>query len=171
MQPRHNLERKCRHANLDTVRAVLRELGAGRETVMHQIDTYFHSRAGRLKLRVIDGRRAELIWYDRPGGESIRPCTYHRVPVDDPAAVEAVLSAALGVRGAVHKSRELWLWHNVRVHLDEVQGLGTFVEFEAVLDGHDDEAISLVRLENLGLALELAPTADVAGGYADLLGL
>jgi adenylate cyclase class IV len=171
MQPRHNLERKCRHADLDAARGVLRELDAGRESVMVQIDTYFHAQTGRLKLRVIDGRRAELIWYDRPEEGSIRPCAYHRVPVLDPTAVQAALSAALGVRGVVHKTRELWLWHNVRVHLDDVQGLGTFVEFEAVLDGQHDEAISLVRLENLALALELNPAGDVAGGYADLLGL
>jgi predicted adenylyl cyclase CyaB len=169
--PRLNLERKSRHADFAAVRAVLRDLDAGRLCVEQQIDTYFHARTGRLKLRVIDARHAELIWYDRPDAGSIRASVYQRVPVDDPGSTESVLASALGVRGQVRKAREVWLWHNVRIHLDEVDGLGTFVEFEAVIDESSDEAISLVRLENLGLALELDPAGDVAGSYADLLGI
>ena len=84
--------------------------------------------------------------------------------------MHAALSNALGMRGEVRKRREVWHWHNVRVHLDEVGELGTFIEFEAVLDEESDEAISVVRLETLGRALGLDPANDVPGSYADLLG-
>ena len=51
----------------------------------------------------------------------------------DAGALKTALVAALGIRGVVHKRREIYLWHNVRIHLDEVAGLGALVEFEAVL--------------------------------------
>ncbi|MGK3856667.1 class IV adenylate cyclase, partial [Enterococcus faecium] len=82
---------------------------------------------GRLKLREIDGQAAVLIWYDRPDHDAARLSKYHLVPVADPAALKAALTDALGVRGEVRKRREIYLWHNVRIHLDEVAGLGSFL--------------------------------------------
>ena len=66
MTPRRNLERKFRCQDLDAVRGMLPAVTARREGVQLQTDTYFHARAGRLKLREIDGEPAVLIWYDRP---------------------------------------------------------------------------------------------------------
>ena len=168
---RHNLERKSRDIDLDAARRALSGMGARREGVQEQSDLYYRCPTGRLKLRRIDGTRAELIWYDRPDEEGLRTSTYRRVPVLDAGALHAALASALGVRGEVRKRREVWHWHNVRVHLDEVCGLGTFLEFEAVIDEASDEAISLVRLEEIGRALGLAEANDVTGSYADLLGM
>ena len=165
---RHNLERKSRDADLDAARRVLAGLGAMCEGTQEQRDTYFCCAAGRLKLRRIDGTLAELIWYDRPDDDGLRTSTYRRVPVPDADALHAALGSALGVRGEVRKRREVWHWHNVRIHLDEVDGLGRFLEFEAVIDEASDEAISLERLEALGRALGLDPADDVAGSYADV---
>lgn len=168
-EPRLNLERKCRCEGLGPVRDALRELSARCEGVFGQVDAYYHARAGRLKLRVV-AERGELIWYDRPDAGGVRASAWQRAVVD-PASTHAVLSAALGVRGEVRKRREVYHYYNVRVHLDEVEGLGSFVEFEAVIDAANDEAISLVRLESLGAALGLEEANDVGGGYAELLGL
>lgn len=169
--PRRNLERKTRCDDLTTARTTLRELGARREGVQEQTDTFFRARAGRLKLRTIEGQPAVLIWYDRPDAAAVRPSAYYLVPVSDAALLGAALAAGLGLRGEVRKRREVWHWHNVRIHLDEVAGLGRFVEFEAVLSGTADEAPSHERLDQLGRALGLLPAQDVAGAYADLLGL
>ena len=38
------------------------------------------------------------------------------------------LAEALGVRSVVRKRREIYLYHNVRIHLDEVCDLGRFLE-------------------------------------------
>jgi predicted adenylyl cyclase CyaB len=172
--PCQNLERKCQHDNLTLARSALERLPARCEGQQEQIDTYYHARQGRLKLRVIHAasweKRAELIWYDRPDEGAIRASTYHRVAVEDAEGMHAVLSASLAVRKVVKKKREVWHWHNVRIHLDEVDDLGSFIEFEAVIDEHNDEAISLVRLEALGNALDLNPRRNVTAGYADLLG-
>ena len=85
--------------------------------------------------------------------------------------LSSCLTAALGLRGEVQKRREVHLWHNVRIHLDQVAGLGHFVELEAVLNTEDDEAASPARLEQLCQALGISPGDSLAGSYADLLGL
>src|SRR5258708_1706900 len=124
MTPRRNLEHKFRCHDLDAVRAALPPLAPRPAGVQLQTDTYFHSRAGRLKLREIDGEPAVLIWYDRSDAATAKLSTYHLVPVADAASLHTALTAALGVRGVVRKRREIFLWHNVRIHLDEVEGLG-----------------------------------------------
>ena len=70
----------------------------------------------------------------------------------------------------VHKRRGVYIaYDNVRVHLDDVAGLGTFLEIEAVY-AHEAEAEAehqKVRelMDRLGIQ-----TADlVSGSYRDLL--
>ena len=167
---RRNLEFKVGHADLKAAREALGQLGARFAAIEDQRDTYFRVPQGRLKLREIDGP-ATLIWYDRPDREDVRPSAYYLVPVADAEAMRAVLAAALGIRGEVCKHREIHLWHNVRIHLDQVAGLGSFVELEAVLVSETDEAASADRLDRLRSALQLSGREQIAGSYADLLGL
>ena len=136
-----------------------------------QTDTYFRVPNGRLKLREMQGRLPVLIWYRRPDRAEVRASDYQLVPVAEPAQLKAALAGALGLRGLVHKRREIFWWHNVRVHLDDVEGLGTFVEFEAVLGPADGEAVSLQSLQDLLARLPLNAAASLAGSYADLLGI
>ena len=49
--------------------------------------------------------------------------------------LKALLTEMLGVHRIVKKCREIWLHENVRIHLDAVEGLGAFMELEAVYDG------------------------------------
>jgi predicted adenylyl cyclase CyaB len=166
---RRNLERKARLADLPAAHAALRALGAREEGIQRQSDVYFQVPHGRLKLRVIDDREAVLIWYQRPDCAAARLSHYRLVPIADAVGLRAALTGALGVRCEVHKCREVWHWHNVRIHLDEVEGLGTFVEFEAVLGRDDDEATAHERLRRLGVLLGLRSEDELAGSYADLL--
>ncbi len=167
--PRRNLELKARHADLPAARTAALSLGARPAGIELQTDTYFHVPHGRLKLRVIDGQSAVLIWYERPDRATARLSAYHLVPVPDPTALTAALGGALRVRGEVKKRREILLWHNVRIHLDEVAGLGTFVEFEAVLGVEEEERTAAGRLEELCGALGIMHADQVAPAYADLL--
>jgi predicted adenylyl cyclase CyaB len=167
----HNLELKARHGDLASAAAAAARLGTVGPSVLLQTDTYFRVPHGRLKLREIEGGAAELIGYDRPDRDEARTSAYEVMHVPDPAMLQSILATALGVRGQVRKRRTLYLWHNVRIHLDEVTGLGTFVEFEAVLSAGEDEARARARLEELGRALGVRPEDGLAGSYADLLGL
>lgn len=166
--PRRNLEVKARCTDLAAVRARITTLGARLDGVQDQIDTYFHVPHGRLKLREIAGQPAVLIAYERADAAQVRASDYYLIPAPEPAVLKAGLAATLGVRGVVSKRREVHLWHNVRIHLDEVADLGTFIEFEAVLNGDIDEADSQRYVNELVGALALDQTSFLSQSYAEM---
>jgi predicted adenylyl cyclase CyaB len=169
---RRNLELKARHADLDSARkAVTAIAGVRAGGAEVQVDTYFHVSHGRLKLREINDESATLIFYERPDRTAARICNYQLVPVLDAGAIKAALAAALGIRGVVRKRREIYFWHNVRIHLDEVAGLGALVEFEAVLAPDDDEDLAQERLDHLCKLLGITETDLLGQSNADLLGM
>ena len=166
--PLRNVELKARVPSLDRLRLIAAAVATERLEDQHQVDTYFCCLRGRLKLREINGRQAELIWYDRPDQQDPKPCQYCRIPVAEPAALKQAMQAALGVRAVVEKHREIYLFHNVRIHLDEVVGQGSFLEFEAVLGPEVDEAAGRKQVEQLTARFELQPHELLSGSYADL---
>ena len=169
---RRNIELKARCADLSRAASAAEKLGARRQGILEQLDTYFHCRQGRLKLRETAGvAEAQLIWYARTDSTDFRGSDYYVVPIPKPLETRLALAAALGIRGKVSKRRELWLWHNVRIHLDDVAGLGTFVEFEAVKGEGESDEQSLERLATLARALDIGETDRIAVSYSDLLGL
>jgi adenylate cyclase class IV len=141
----------------------------------HQTDTYFGVPAGRFKLRVINagdgGRSAELIQYQRPETIGARVSTYRRIPVAPEAAVELelALSDALGVLTTIRKARSVAIWRSTRIHLDEVDDLGCFVELETVLS--DDLTVEggQAQLDDVVAWLGLAGLDSIAGSYSDLM--
>ncbi len=137
--------------------------------VLRQRDTYFHAVQGRLKLREAPPAQAELIAYARTDLEGPKVSSYRVVPVADPAALTAALADALGVRVVVEKARRLLTWRNVRIHLDDVAGLGAFVELEAVAAGVGGLAGEREKVDGLLAALGVTEDRLVATGYADLL--
>jgi adenylate cyclase, class 2 len=170
-QPRRNIELKTVCRDLEAARRIVQTLRPRQSPRQVQTDTYFHAARGRLKLREILGNRAELIWYDRANVSDPRPSDYLLSPVPDVASMKALLTALHGVRGEVRKVRDIYLYHNVRIHLDRVESLGDFVEFEAVITGVGREADSLAVLERLRDALDLKAEDVVPQSYADLLGI
>jgi predicted adenylyl cyclase CyaB len=168
---RRNLELKARLAAPSAALTAVLKLGAHAGGQEIQTDTYFRVPKGRLKLREIEGQPAVLIWYERPDQDSARLSSYFLVPVADAASLKAALATALGVRGSVRKRRGIYFWHNVRIHLDQVEDLGTFVEFEAVLGPQENEDTARCRLAQLGAALAITPADHIADSYADLLNL
>jgi adenylate cyclase, class 2 len=163
-----NVELKARLDSLDGARAIAARIATQRLEDQHQVDTYFACRNGRLKVREINGQRAELIWYDRPDQTDSKPCHYRRIPVADPAGLKAALTAACGIRVVVEKHREIYLFHNVRIHLDRVVGQGTFLEFEAVLGPELSEAVGHQQVEQMRVQFGLTAGDLVTGSYADL---
>jgi predicted adenylyl cyclase CyaB len=134
---------------------------------MRQVDTYFHVHHGRLKLREIDDREAQLIQYERADRAAAHPSDYFVAPVEEPALLKQALTRALGVRAVVEKTRELYLWGRTRVHLDEVAGLGSFLELETVVgDQTVEEAEQECR--EVQAVLGVREEALVSGSYADL---
>jgi predicted adenylyl cyclase CyaB len=130
-----NLEIKARCADLDGLRRRVRALATDYVGVDRQVDTYFCTATGRLKLRESSLSGGQLVPYRRADVTGPRRSDYRVIPVPDPAGTCELLAELLGVHRVVRKEREIFLYRNVRIHLDRVEGLGSFMELEAVFDG------------------------------------
>ena len=170
-----NVELKARDGDPDRTAARCRALGAEDRGVLAQTDTYFMARHGRLKLRSQAEDGSELIAYRRPDGDGARESAYVRAPVPGSVSgpvsgsVAEALDAALGTTVAVIKRRRLFVWEGVRIHLDEVEGLGCFIELEAVLPDAGDLDAARAKVARLRAELGIEDDALVSVGYADLL--
>ena len=167
---RMNVELKARDPDPDATGARCLALGAEDRGVLRQRDTYFAAPRGRLKLREQGRPDDQLVAYRRPDATEPAQSAYRLVPVGDPDALREALDAALGTVVVVAKRRRLFMWENVRIHLDEVEGLGTFLELEALV-GEGEDALGAARDKVTRLRAELAVQdgALVSAGYADLL--
>lgn len=123
---------------------------------------------GRLKLRE-EPDAATLISYERPDLAGDKESRYRLVEVPDPTALRDALAAALGITVVVSKSRRLFLHEGVRVHLDRVDDLGDFVEFEAVAAEGEDPARFTDLLASLRKSLGIRDEDLLRGSYSDLL--
>jgi adenylate cyclase class IV len=165
---RRNIEAKYRCNDILAVFHRARTLGAEEAGILHQSDHFFEAPHGRLKLRQFGDGGAELISYvreDVPAAKGSDYCIYATGAPDD---LSAVLTHCLGSRGVVNKTRRLLLWRNTRIHLDDVVGLGTFVELETVIRGQSDTE-ARAELGEAADALGLDNQALVSCAYLDLL--
>lgn len=148
-------------------------LGADDRGEIRQRDTYFSGARGRLKLREQETGGSplwdELIEYSRGDSTDARTSTYRRVPVADVAPLREALDAAYGTLGTVTKRRRLLLWEGVRIHLDEVEGLGSYLELEAVAEVGSDLSGEHDKVERLREELGIEDQHLVATSYSDLL--
>lgn len=137
--------------------------------VIRQEDVFFRVRKGRLKLRFFGPRRGELIYYEREDRAGPKPSEYVRFPTNRPKELKQALAKALGIVGIVRKTRHLYLAGNTRIHLDEVEGLGQFLELEVVLlarqTPRQGRQIAARLMERLGIK----KSDLISGAYIDLL--
>jgi adenylate cyclase, class 2 len=143
-------------------------LGAESRGVLSQQDTYFNAVNGRLKLREMEGK-AQLIAYERPDDVGHRTSSYRIVEVENAGGLRNALADALGIQAVVAKKRLLFIWENVRIHLDDVEGLGNFIEFEAVAPPESDLSAETERVRFLREKIEIAGTDLIDVSYCDLI--
>ena len=167
-----NIEIKGRCAEPDAVADALIDAGAEHHGRDHQIDTYFTPVQGRLKLRQGTIETA-LIHYHRPAVSGPRPARvelYHPVGAQQAARLREVLSAALDTLVVVDKRREIYYAANVKFHIDDVTGLGRFVEIEAIdADGHLGEDHLRGQVDQWMETLRISKDDLLAESYSDLL--
>lgn len=164
-----NIELKARVASLAEARRAAVAVATSRLGEERQIDTYFHCTRGRLKLREREGQTAQLVWYARPDAGEARGSDYRLSNVIDADSLRQSLSDALGVLVVIEKQREIYLYDNVRIHLDEVIGLGPFVEFEAVMRPGQSDDEGRAQLDFLCRHFALTGETFVPVSYSDLL--
>jgi len=125
-----NIEIKARTDRQDFIRDYLKKAGADYKGIDVQTDTYFQVNAGRLKLRQ-GNIENNLIWYARTSQPGPKQSDFLLTPVPDGDALKAILQNAAGIKVTVTKTREIYYIANVKFHIDQLEGLGYFVEIEA----------------------------------------
>ena len=164
-----NIEFKAKVDSLEPYENLLLELQPVFKGLDHQIDTYFNVPKGRLKLREGNIENA-LINYDREnqaGSKLSAVILYRHQP--DPA-LKSILTHQLGVKMVVDKMRKIYFIENVKFHFDQVKGLGTFLEVEAI---DNDGQYSLGKLQEqcdyYQRLFKLHPSQMMQQSYSDML--
>lgn len=134
-----NIEIKAKVEDLESVRGRAVDLNPHHQETIFQTDTFFNVEQGRLKLREFQDGSAELIFYNRDNQSGPKLSQYWRSPCPDPESMLKILSESNGIRGVVKKQRDLMLVGQTRIHLDQVDQLGSFLELEVVLNDDQDQ--------------------------------
>ncbi|MEM9064642.1 MAG: class IV adenylate cyclase [Planctomycetota bacterium] len=162
-----NVEFKAELRDAKLAADILRTIGATHIATLEQTDTYYNVASGRLKRRECVGEPTEYIRYERP--DAAEPRISEFTIYSENEAIAQFGTRPLPVRAVVKKTRELWMHGPVRVHLDDVERLGRFLEFEALLgrgcaESRGRELVTMLRDK-------LAPVIGepVSRGYADMI--
>ena len=159
--------------NFDYAHETARALGATYLGCDHQIDTYFITRDGRFKLRESSLSGAYLVPYIRPDTTEAKKSTYVLIPVaaENVAKTKELFTTLLGVETIVEKKRDIYRYNNVRIHLDEIQGLGRFFELEAVYtdDTPENRILEQNKVAHLLRVFDIAEKDLLSGSYRELI--
>lgn len=167
-----NVEIKARvgtRERFDNIFDVAQNLHDGAAATLVQQDTFFECKLGRLKLRVLGENDGQLICYNRPDVAGPKLSSSDIFETKEPAKLKLVLESALGSIGTVQKLRRLFVIGQTRVHLDEVEDLGYFVELEVVLCAEQTQQEGQTIARELATKLGLTEADFVEVAYVDLL--
>lgn len=164
-----NIEIKAHARNFEELRERAEVLSDRPVEVILQEDIFFRVEQGRLKLRYLARDRGQLIYYSRPDLEGPKRSEYHIYETSDPGSLRRLLELAYGIRGLIRKTRHLFLVGQTRIHLDEVEGLGKFVELEVVMAPGQTDAEGQAIAEDLINKLGVERGDLLEGAYIDLL--
>jgi adenylate cyclase class 2 len=165
-----NIEIKAKCFHPEKVEAFLLAAGAKFVGLDHQKDTYFTVPAGRLKLRQGNIENT-LIFYNRPDQEGPKQSDFFLSKMTDGPATEQLLAKALGIKVIVEKFRKIFYIDNVKFHLDEVPGLGSFTEIEAGNLADPSKTIDDLKAQcdYYMKAFEIADADLIHHSYSDML--
>lgn len=152
---------KCRRLAIEYIRSDQR----AKHFTEKQTDIYYNVKTGRLKLRIIDGKNGRLIFYRRANTSGKRVSNYYLSETSTPYELDSILTALYGKKVIVEKKREIFASKNVRIHIDNVKGLGKYLEFEVIFN-----SIKTARktLDELIGHFKLDESAFIRGSYSDL---
>lgn len=163
-----NIEIKACVADIAALAQRVAALATQGPTLIFQDDTFFCCASGRLKLRAFSMNSGELIYYRRANEQGPKESFYLRMPIHQPDALREILSLAYGQVGRVIKHRTLYMVGRTRVHLDQVEGLGQFMELEVVLHSDEPAEVGMQEAQMLMQKLEIQPAQLIQDAYVDL---
>lgn len=164
-----NIEIKARARDFQHQQKLAEALADSGPQVFYQEDTFFNCSVGRLKLRTSPDGMGELIYYHRQDCVEPTESNYVRSVTSDHESLKEALSNALGVYAVVWKKRTVYVVGRTRVHLDEVEGLGGFIELEVVLRAGEVPGFGDVVARELMAKLGIQAEDLVKPAYVDLL--
>ena len=161
------IELKAKTPNLEPKKEKILELGGKIDGIYFQTDTYFNSPKGRLKLREVEGQvKAKLIYYERVDTPNPKESNVTIYETNDPSILKELMNSILGTKVVVMKKREIYNYEGTQIHLDFLEELGTFIEFERPLTKRPQDRLVLQELMR---ALNVKQEDLVTGSYSDLI--
>ncbi len=163
-----NIEIKAKTEDLEKYREIAKKISTQHLGLDRQTDTYFATKKGRLKLRESSLSGTYLIPYLRPDSAHAKKSDYALLTTQDGTKAKELLAELLGVTQVVRKTRDIYLIDNVRVHLDEVERLGKFLEFEAVYFDPLQEAAEFKKVNDLLKIFGVSESDLLKNSYTDM---
>lgn len=164
-----NIEIKAHARDFEAQARAAECIADGPAQLIIQEDTFFHVSSGRLKLREFGNGTGELIQYHRADAAGPKQSSYVLSRTDEPATLKSALANALGVRAVVRKKRTLYRSGQTRIHLDEVEDLGRFLELEVVLHATQNAREGASIAEKLMTQLDIGEIDLITDAYVDML--
>jgi len=164
-----NIEIKARVDDFNSLQHKTEQLSDTPCQVIPQEDTFFNCPQGRIKLRELAPDRGQVVYYLRQDVTGPKHSEYKIFETNDPAGLKMILAEAYGVRGVVTKVRYLYMTGQTRIHLDDVKGLGKFMELEVVLRPDQSDAEGQAIAENLMHRLGIQEGDLIDTAYMDLM--
>ena len=165
-----NLEIKVATSNIEEIRKKTTEIDAKNITTLYQLDTYFLVGNKRLKLREEKGTNY-VVCYVRNNKKDSKLSTYHIIFISKQLVgfVKKLLSFIFGIKIVVNKKRELFIYKNTRIHFDEVENLGAYIELETVFSNNQKENDLVSEHNFIMKSLGLDVLEKIPNSYSDLL--
>jgi predicted adenylyl cyclase CyaB len=165
----YNVEIKAIVRDVVILEDIIRNMTKTAPIILCQEDIFFCVSHGRLKLRILSPDKGELIYYSRPNIIGPKLSAYRKSETDDPQGLKETLIDALGTKGIVRKTRNLYLIENTRIHIDDVEGLGRFIELEVMLKENQTTEEGIVIAEKIMSQLCIEKRDLIDAAYIDLL--
>jgi predicted adenylyl cyclase CyaB len=167
----NNLEIKAICPDLRKAELIVKDIATQYLGIDNQTDTYFHTKSGRFKLRESSLSGSYLIPYIRSDQSKAKLSLYDKINVTNGEYVKSLFKHLLGIQCVVTKKRIIYLYENVRIHLDDVKNLGSYIEFEAVFDENNDNVINKQKGKINYLMKQVGVNEDmlIASSYENLM--
>ncbi|CAK9818789.1 Putative adenylate cyclase MJ0240 [Anthophora plagiata] len=167
-----NIEIKAKIDDPELIISRIKQLTDDKCVVIKQHDTFFKVPAGRrLKLRQFEDSTGELLSYERPNvlGPKLSDYLKASLAPENCLTVANILRESYGCVGIVKKVRKLYMIGQTRVHVDNVEGLGNFLELEVFLTDEQDAEFGEKIAQDLMAKLGIQSDDLIAEAYIDLL--
>ncbi len=164
-----NIEIKARVQDFNALKQKAEQLSDSPCQMIPQEDTFFNCPNGRIKLRELSPEHGQLVYYLRQDTAGPKHSDYKVFETNNPASLKVILSQAYGIRGVISKVRYLFMVGQTRIHLDDVLGLGKFMELEVVLQPDQTDEQGQAIAEDLMRKLGIREEDLIEGAYMDLM--